>query len=102
MAPRSDEIISALLRRRARIFALLGLIALRSAVRAQSASSSLLVDRDGIWEVATRRGHGPLTPGRDVFLVWNRNLRHPLSDGAFAASPVSDEVVLKLRWTFRR
>jgi hypothetical protein len=25
-----------------------------------------------------------------------------LSEGAFAASPVSDEVVLKLRWTFRR
>jgi len=43
-----------------------------------------------------------LTPGRDVFLVWNRNWRHPLSEGAFAASPVSDEVVLKLRWTFRR
>jgi len=52
--------------------------------------------------MSTRRGHGPLTPGRDVFLVWNRNLRHPLSDGAFAASPVSDEVALKLRWTFRR
>ena len=43
-----------------------------------------------------------VTPGRDVFLVWNRNWRHPLSEGAFAASPVSDEVVLKLRWTFRR
>jgi hypothetical protein len=43
-----------------------------------------------------------VTPGRDVFLVWNRNWRHPMSEGAFAASPVSDQVVLKLRWTFRR
>lgn len=43
-----------------------------------------------------------VTPGRDVFLVWNRNWRHALSESAFAASPVSDEVVLKLRWTFRR
>jgi hypothetical protein len=41
-------------------------------------------------------------PGSDVFLVWNRNWRHPLSEGAFAASPISDQVVLKLRWTFRR
>ena len=43
-----------------------------------------------------------VTPGRDVFLVWNRNWRHPMSEGAFAASPVLDQVVLKLRWTFRR
>jgi hypothetical protein len=56
----------------------------------------------GKWRRAAAARRWTLTPGRDVFLVWNRNWRHPLSEGAFAASPVSDEVVLKLRWTFRR
>lgn len=43
-----------------------------------------------------------IDPGRDLFLVWNRNWLHPLSEGSFAVSPVSDQVVVKLRWTFRR
>jgi hypothetical protein len=41
-------------------------------------------------------------PGNDVFLVWNRGWRRPLEDRGFSAIPVSDQVVLKLRWTFRR
>lgn len=43
-----------------------------------------------------------VTPGSDVFLVWNRNWRHSVSEGAFTAAPISDQVVLKLRWSFRR
>ncbi len=43
-----------------------------------------------------------LTPGRDLFLVWNRNWKHPVSEGALSVSPLSDEIVAKIRWTFRR
>ena len=41
-------------------------------------------------------------PGNDVFLVWNRGWRRPLENRGYSAIPVSDQLVLKLRWTFRR
>ena len=41
-------------------------------------------------------------PGRDLFLVWNRNWLSPLEGGTANLRTLADQVVLKLRWTFRR
>ena len=43
-----------------------------------------------------------IQPGRDLFLVWNRGWVSPLEGGSTHLRTVGDEVVLKLRWTFRR
>jgi len=43
-----------------------------------------------------------IEPGNDVFLVWNRGWRRPLEGRGYTLTALSDEVVLKLRWTFRR
>src|SRR5262245_8359705 len=43
-----------------------------------------------------------IQPGRDLFLVWNRNWESPLEGGTTNLQRLRDEVVLKLRWTFRR
>jgi hypothetical protein len=66
------------------------------------ASAYLQYDSDSRQAGLNARLRWTLIPGRDLFLVWNRNWRHPLSEGTFAASPVSDQVVAKLRWTFRK
>ncbi len=42
-----------------------------------------------------------LTPGSDVFLVWNRGWREP-GMGSLSLKPTSEQIVVKLRWTFRR
>jgi hypothetical protein len=39
-----------------------------------------------------------LRPGRDVYLVWNRNWNRPVEERSLALEPLS---VVKLRWTFR-
>jgi hypothetical protein len=39
-----------------------------------------------------------LAPGRDLFLVWNRNWAQELAPG-LRLTPAVDQVALKLRWT---
>ncbi|MGH9367385.1 MAG: DUF5916 domain-containing protein [Thermoanaerobaculia bacterium] len=43
-----------------------------------------------------------IRPGRDLFLVWNHGWTSPLKGGTANLRTIGDEVVLKLRWTFRR
>ena len=44
-----------------------------------------------------------IRPGTDLFVVWNHDWQHPIdSRDPWALTPVSDQVVAKLRWTFRR
>jgi hypothetical protein len=44
-----------------------------------------------------------IQPGRDLFVVWNRGWRHPLGpDSPYFLTPVDDQVIVKLRWTFTR
>jgi Domain of unknown function (DUF5916)/Carbohydrate family 9 binding domain-like len=44
-----------------------------------------------------------IQPGRDLFIVWNRGWKHPISDGGpYFLSPEADQLILKLRWTFTR
>jgi hypothetical protein len=44
-----------------------------------------------------------ITPGSDLFLVWNKGWRHPISDSSSdLLEPVADQVIVKLRWTFTR
>ena len=43
-----------------------------------------------------------IEPGRDLFLVWNRGWVSPLQGGTADLKTVADQVVLKIRWTFRR
>jgi hypothetical protein len=44
-----------------------------------------------------------IQPGRDLFFVWNRGWRHPLGpDSPYFLTPVDDQVIVKLRWTFTR
>ena len=40
-------------------------------------------------------------PGNDIFLVWDRNWQHPLDASPFSLSYRSDQLALKVRWTFR-
>ena len=48
-----------------------------------------------------------IRPGNDLYVVWNRDWLRPLDDeagrdvGAFAFRPLDDQLVVKLRWTFR-
>lgn len=42
-----------------------------------------------------------IKPGNDLFVVWNRNWLNPPGNGAISLKPQSDEVLIKLRWTFR-
>jgi len=42
-----------------------------------------------------------IRPGRDLFVVWNRGWKHPISDGSpYFLSPEADQFIVKLRWTF--
>jgi len=43
-----------------------------------------------------------LRPGNDLFVVWNRGWRRGLAERADSYSPVADELVVKLRFTFRK
>jgi len=46
-----------------------------------------------------------IRPGRDLFVVWNRGWRHPTAPESpypYFLAPVTDQVILKLRWTFTR
>ena len=44
-----------------------------------------------------------IRPGRDLFVVWNRGWKHPISDGSpYFLSPETDQFVVKLRWTLTR
>ena len=40
-------------------------------------------------------------PGNDVFLVWNRGWLSPTKGDGFRLTKESDQIVLKIRWTFR-
>lgn len=51
---------------------------------------------------ANTRFRWTIEPGNDLFIVWNRGWRRPLhSDAWHSLHPVSDQLVVKLRWTFR-
>jgi hypothetical protein len=44
-----------------------------------------------------------ITPGSDLFLVWNRGWKHPISERApDLLVPEADQIIVKLRWTFTR
>ncbi len=44
-----------------------------------------------------------LRPGKDLYVVWNHGWEHPIgSDNRSTFQPVSDQLVVKLRWTFRK
>ncbi len=42
-------------------------------------------------------------PGNDLFVVWNHGWKRPVGSRDFLTlQPLSDQIVVKLRWTFRR
>ncbi|MFQ5739879.1 MAG: DUF5916 domain-containing protein [Acidobacteriota bacterium] len=41
-------------------------------------------------------------PGKDFFVVWNRNWEHPSGSRPYDLLPLSDQLLIKLVWTFRR
>jgi hypothetical protein len=41
-------------------------------------------------------------PGRDLFLVWNRDWKHLLYTPDLSLPPQGEFIAIKLRWTFRR
>jgi hypothetical protein len=44
-----------------------------------------------------------ITPGNDLFVVWNHGWKHPVgSRDNWTLKPMDDEFVIKVRWTFRR
>jgi len=43
-----------------------------------------------------------IKPGNDLFVVWYHGCQHPIaSDDRFSLRPINDQLVVKLRWTFR-
>ncbi len=40
-----------------------------------------------------------IRPGRDLFVVWNRNWQRPLDESGYRFSPNVDQIAIKLRWT---
>ncbi len=40
-------------------------------------------------------------PGNDIFLVWNRGWLSPGQGNTYNLTTQSDQIVLKVRWTFR-
>lgn len=43
-----------------------------------------------------------IRPNADLFVVWNRGWMHVLGDQEPSFAPLSDQVVVKLRWVYRR
>jgi hypothetical protein len=44
-----------------------------------------------------------IQPGNDLFVVWNRGWKHPVSERApDLLVPEADQIIVKLRWTFTR
>jgi hypothetical protein len=43
-----------------------------------------------------------IKPGSDLFIVWNKGWKHPISEGSDLLVPAADAVIVKLRWTFTR
>ncbi len=44
-----------------------------------------------------------IKPGNDLFVVWNKGWKHPISEGdPDLLVPQADQVIVKLRWTFTR
>jgi len=51
---------------------------------------------------ANTRFRWTIKPGNDFFVVWYHGWRHPLvSDDWSSLHPITDQLVVKLRWTFR-
>ena len=42
-----------------------------------------------------------MRPNADLFVVWNRGWKHPLSEDDRFLTPLSDQFVVKLRWVGR-
>ncbi len=43
-----------------------------------------------------------ISPGRDIYLVWNYGWKRPLERPLFGSIPLSNQVAVKFRWTWRR
>jgi hypothetical protein len=51
---------------------------------------------------ANTRFRWTIKPGNDFFVVWFHSWRHSIdSDKSFTLRPINDQLVVKLRWTFR-
>jgi len=51
---------------------------------------------------ANTRFRWTIKPGNDFFVVWYHSWRHPIaSDNSLSLRPINDQLVVKLRWTFR-
>ena len=65
-------------------------------------SSYLQYDSESRDLGANTRFRWTIKPGNDFFVVWNRGWRRPLaSEDWYSLHPVNDQLVVKLRWTFR-
>jgi hypothetical protein len=51
---------------------------------------------------ANTRFRWTINPGNDFFVVWYHGWQHPISsDNSLSLRPITDQLVVKLRWTFR-
>ncbi|MFQ5719651.1 MAG: DUF5916 domain-containing protein [Acidobacteriota bacterium] len=66
-----------------------------------SITSFMQFDSDSTTAGMNNRLRWIVRPGNDLFVVWNRNWEHPIGSDRFALRPLSDEVIVKLVWTFR-
>lgn len=65
-------------------------------------SSNIQYDSESRDVGANTRFRWTIKPGADLFIVWNRGWQRPFdNDSFFGLKTVSDQLVAKLRWTFR-
>jgi len=66
-----------------------------------SISSFIQYDSDSRDVGMNNRFRWTIHPGKDLFVVWNRNWTHPIGSDQYSLSPAADQVLVKLVWTFR-
>ena len=65
-------------------------------------SSYIQYDSDSGDLGANTRFRWTIKPGNDFFVVWYHGWRHPIASEDWSSlRPISDQLVVKLRWTFR-
>jgi len=63
--------------------------------------SYIQYDSDSLDLGMSNRMRWTIKPGKEFFILWNRNWRRSIGMIESGFLPVSDQILVKIRWTFR-